>query len=78
MEQGQEVKKGDILVTVEGMKMEVSSPHDKIQNFHVQFPVPFKTNIMAAKAGTIKSVLFKEKDSIPAFSTVIEFQEESS
>lgn len=36
-----------------------------------------QTNILAAKEGTIRSVLFQEKDNIPAFSTVIEFQEDS-
>lgn len=37
----------------------------------------FQTNILAAKKGQVKSVLFQEKDNVPAHSTVIEFKQDT-
>lgn len=53
---GDDVTRGSILMTVEGMKME--------------------TNILAVKDGIVKTVFFTEKDNVPAFSMVMEFEDE--
>lgn len=40
-------------------------------------PLSYQTNILAAKKGQVKSVLFQEKDNVPAYSTVIEFEQDT-
>lgn len=35
-----------------------------------------QTNVLAVKDGKVKAVFFQEKDNVPAFSQVIEFEEE--
>ena len=128
MKAGDEVNKGDVMMTVEGMKMEVRRKKLKTYTYIpiiFPFPLPFcfspyllsfisfppfsflpfpsslspsplfsaillfpfaysfpfsppQTNIMAAQQGKVQSVLYKAGDNVPAFSTVIEFQDEDS
>ena len=35
-----------------------------------------QTNILAVRDGTVKTVFFAEKDNVPAFSKVMEFEDE--
>ena len=124
MKAGDVIKKGSVLMTVEGMKMEVSCLGDErtifsqlslaIQKtielcshltFHVLFallsscspvthlppsfllpplaPLPSpltcphtQTHILAVKDGQVKTVFYAPKDNVPAFSRVIEFEED--
>ena len=104
MEPGDIIEKGSVLMTVEGMKMEVSqlqlavsflqlvmeaylspsfsllpSPHSHpLPPPLTPIPTPqsYKTHILAVKDGKVKTVFYAPKDNVPAFSRVIEFEED--
>ena len=123
MKAGDVIKKGSVLMTVEGMKMEVSYLGDERTIFsqlslaiqkaielrsHLTFtfflslsscspvthlppsfllpplaPLPSpltcphtQTHILAVKDGQVKTVFYAPKDNVPAFSRVIEFEED--
>ena len=67
---GEEVAKGSTLMTVEGMKMEVHVYYYVILSFCATF---FQTNIIAIRDGQVKDVFYSEGDSVPEFSTVVEY-----
>ena len=83
------MSKGQLLMTVEGMKMEVRQklPQECIHFLKIgggrdntsvtafKFCAFLQTNILAVKDGVVKSVFYEEKNNVPAYSKVVEFKE---